>query len=188
MGRHHLLPCVLGVLGVVACSQNESLTGPDAGHDPGGIVCTLIACEDQLYATVENADGSFPRGTQVLDVTADGALTSCTFPLPPDGYDGGNGYTFPPCPNGLMVTAFPQSNCVQNDLVSSCTEIPNTIREQIRVPGTAAQVHLRQTSNGVVVFDQTLSPSYEVNQPNGPQCGPICHQARATWGFTLPSP
>jgi hypothetical protein len=56
------------------------------------------------------------------------------------------------------------------------------------VAGTAAQMHMRQTADGVVVFDQTFSPAYQVFQPNGPDCGPTCHEAQTTWGFTLPSP
>ena len=36
-----------------------------------------------------------------------------------------------------------------------------------------------------MILDQTVSPTYQTNQPNGPGCGPTCHQAGADW--TIPS-
>jgi hypothetical protein len=45
-------------------------------------------------------------------------------------------------------------------------------------------VQVQQLVGGAVILDETVSPTYQTDEPNGPGCGPICHQAGAEW--TIP--
>jgi hypothetical protein len=188
MHRRWLLSLgVLGVVGLAGCSQNDRLGGGGTGGT--GTTCTLVGCTDQLSVSVGNDDGSFPTGLQVLEVTADGVPTSCMFPLPPVQSAGSGGAVFPTCPNGLTVTLVSDETCPAADggLGDGCAATPKTLRENITLQGAPTMVHFLQTSDGVVVFDWSFSPIYGLNEPNGPSCPPVCHQATAAWGFTLPS-
>jgi hypothetical protein len=138
--------------------------------------CTEIGCFDQFFVRVANEDGSYTPGTHVLEVTADGVLLSCTFPLPPDTV-GGGGIASPVCSPGLDVFAGPLANCTTSSnattVSQTCTPIEGTIQEQITVNGTPATVRLRQTVDGSVVFDRTITPTYKSSRPNGPGCEPL---------------
>jgi hypothetical protein len=147
--------------------------------------CTLIGCEDAFNATVTNGPSGFPVGPHQIDVTADGVTISCTFtfPLPKlaDGADSG-----PQCPPGLMVSVGPAVACTQfqpgpGAVGERCDPIAGKTTEMLDVSGTPARVRVRQTTNGVVVLDESVTPVYASNQPNGPGCDPICHQAGAEW-------
>jgi hypothetical protein len=159
--------------------------------DPlSGHACTDIGCIDQFHVRVANPDGSFPAGTHVLEVTtADGVQRSCTFALPPQTVDGG-AILSPLCPTGLQVFNDPLQTCTTSSsstsMSQSCAPIAGTVQERITVDGTSATLRLRQTVDGVVVFDRTVMPIYDVSQPNGPGCEPICHQASAEWTFSTP--
>jgi hypothetical protein len=56
--------------------------------------------------------------------------------------------------------------------------------EKLLVVGAPRLIEVQQTVAGTVIFDQTIAPTYQTNQPNGPGCEPICHQATAAW--TIP--
>jgi hypothetical protein len=49
-------------------------------------------------------------------------------------------------------------------------------------------LHVQQLAGDVVVLDQTVSPTYQINQPNGPQCDPTCHQASFEWTAATGAP
>jgi hypothetical protein len=151
--------------------------------------CTEIGCGDQLHVGVANEDGSYTPGTHLLEVTADGVLLSCTFPLPP-GTAAGGAIASPLCSPGLQLFAHPLAHCTTSATATTvsqtCTPIEGTIQEQITVNGTPATVRLRQTVDGTVIFDRTITPTYKSSQPNGPGCEPICRQASAEWTFESP--
>ena len=65
-----------------------------------------------------------------------------------------------------------------------CQPIEGMFVEKIAVLGTPSSIEVQQTVGGTVIFDQTVAPTYQTNQPNGPGCGPTCHQATAVW--TIP--
>ena len=54
------------------------------GTEPGPVdlAKALVGCMDGFNATAMNGPGGFPVGTHEIDVTADGAIESCTFPFP----------------------------------------------------------------------------------------------------------
>lgn len=150
--------------------------------------CTLRACGDVFGAVVASGPGGFPVGAHQIDVTTDGATLSCAFmfPLPTLANGAQQG---PQCPFGLTVDIRLATNCTQTEpsrgaIVESCVPIAGDVIEMIDVSGTPAHVRVRQTTNGVVVLDESVTPVYASNQPNGPGCDPICHQAGADWTLT----
>ena len=146
--------------------------------------CTLIGCQDQFSAAVSRADGSFPSGTHRIEILADGASVTCTFAYPL--MTGPSGATVSPsCPTGLVVSVEQQQVCTQTNenggVASTCQPIPGQFFETIRLVGTPAQVHVWQYVDDVALLDAATAPAYQDYFPNGPACGPPCHQASAVW-------
>lgn len=172
-----LLMAALGC-GAVGCggealspSRDAAMGLPDDGGlgslPDGATGCTLIGCGDQFTATVTVDTTMVPAGTQTVTVTVDGAATSCTVAPPGDvGYGD-------PCSAGFGLTIGPAQ------------PTDGKFTEKITVNGSPRSIEVQQTVGGTVIFDQTISPTYQTNQPNGPGCGPICHQASVAW--TIPS-
>ena len=65
-----------------------------------------------------------------------------------------------------------------------CQPIDGKFTEAITIDGTPSEIEVQQTVTGTVIFDQTVAPTYQTNQPNGPGCAPTCRQAGAAW--TIP--
>ena len=147
------------------------------------MACTLIGCHDQFSATVTVDSTKVPAGRHTVTVTIDGAATSCSFQLPPT-----NDPVNDPCSAGFAMTVVPAQSCTttQSATVASqqCQPIDGVFVENISIDGTPRSIEVQQTVGGTVIFDQTVTPTYQTNEPNGPGCGPTCHQAGADW--TIP--
>ncbi len=174
--RALLLMAALGC-GAIGCSSaalspsRDATSGlPDDGGPgslrDGATACTLIGCVDQFSATVAVDATMVPAGKHILTVTIDGAATSCSFNLPELASPVND-----PCSAGFSLSVPGQPT-------------DGKFTETIGVLGTPSSIKVHQTLDGTVVLDQTISPTYQTNQPNGPGCGPICHQASAGW--TIP--
>ncbi len=149
------------------------------------MVCTDIGCEDQFSATVTMDATLVPAGTHTVDVVADGAAMSCTFSFPPADSTGGLPAQ---CSSGLTVFVQPATVCTTTQTATTasqqCQPIEGKFTESIWVSGTPSVVQVQQLVDGTVILDQTVSPTYQTSEPNGPGCGPICHQGGAEW--TIP--
>lgn len=174
--RALLLVAALGC-GALGCSSAALSPSHDAALDlpvdgglgalpDGATGCTLIGCVDQFSATVTVDATTVPAGNHTLTVTIDGAATSCSFHLPELANPVND-----PCAAGFSLNVPGQPT-------------DGKFTETIRVLGTPSSIEVQQTLDGTVVLDQTLSPTYQTNQPNGPGCAPICHRATAAW--TIP--
>jgi hypothetical protein len=155
--------------GIGAPGEGGSSTPFDGGTSTpldGEIICTLIGCEDEFTATVTVDATMVPAGNHTLTVTIDGAATSCSFNLPelPNLLND-------PCAAGFSLNVPGQPT-------------DGKFTEMITIHGTPSSINFHQTLDGTVVLDQTVAPTYQTNQPNGPACGPTCHQAGAEW--TIP--
>ncbi len=154
---------------------------------PGGgeTVCTDVGCEDQFSASVTMDAALVPAGTHTVNVVADGAAMSCTFQFPPADSTGGGAAQ---CSSGLTVFVEPSLVCTTMQSAmgawEACQPIDGRFGESIWVSGTPSVVQVQQLVGGTVILDQTVSPTYQTYEPNGPRCGPICHQGGAEW--TLP--
>jgi hypothetical protein len=156
-------------LGVAGCMSNETM------------VCGTVGCQDQFSATVTSTDGSIPSGMHQIAITADGAMSTCTFKFPLATLSSG-GTVEPECPSGLMVIIGPTTTCTTTSTdaarTQTCTPIAGHFVETITVSGKPAQVQVHQTVDGATVLDQTTSPSYQTSQPNGPGCDPNLSSGR----------
>ena len=171
--RSTLITVVLG-FSVAGCN----------GSPFGSMACSTRGCQDQFTATISIAGSSVSAGMHSVDVTADGTMLSCTFTFPPETLSGG-GTVGSQCPIGLTVDVQPTTTCmtVQTDAakIEHCAPAPGQFTELITVSGAPASVRVQQSVGGTVILDQSATPTYESNQPNGPGCDPICHQAAAAW-------
>ena len=172
-----LLAIVALAAGALGC-DGGAIGSPFGGE----MACTDIGCSDQFSASVTIDATLVPAGTHTVDVVADGAAMSCTFSFPPADSSSAQ------CSGGLTLFVQPATVCTttQTPTYSSqqCQPIDGKFTESIWVSGTPGVVQVRQLVGGTVVLDQTVSPAYQTNQPNGPGCAPICHQGGAEW--TIP--
>jgi hypothetical protein len=67
---------------------------------------------------------------------------------------------------------------------NECQAVAGEFEEYVLLPGTPSSVRLQQSADGNVLLDQTLTPTYKIDQPNGASCGPTCHEASAE--LTIP--
>jgi hypothetical protein len=154
-------------------------------------VCTEIGCRDQFQASVTSASGGVPSGTHVLEVTADGTKTTCTFTVPL-AMTAAGGVLSPQCPTPLTVNIVQAQTCTTTETptvkTQNCAPVPGQFSEQLSLDGAPVDVHVRLTVDGTVVVEQTTRPSYVAMRPNGPGCDPLCHQASETWMFASTMP
>jgi hypothetical protein len=152
-----------------------------------GCACTEIGCADGFAVTVTLDATMVPAGMHTLNVTADGTSVSCTFTFPPPGASLGT-IVSAGCPNGLSLSFAPAQTCmiVQTGTGSAneCQAVAGEFEEYLSLPGTPSSVRLQQSADGNVLLDQTLTPTYKIDQPNGASCGPTCHEASAK--LTIP--
>jgi hypothetical protein len=87
----------------------------------------------------------------------------------------------------LTVDVRPVSTCTETSTPAvrklTCTPVEGQFQEVITLAGTPAGVRVRQSVDGSALFDQSASPVYAVNRPNGPDCEPTCHQATVAWSI-----
>ena len=175
-GLSMLITAVLGVP-VAGCNSNPF----------GSMACATRGCQDQFTATVSVTSTTVPAGMHSVDVTAEGTMLSCTFAFPPVNLAGG-GTVGAQCPIGLTVDIQPTTVCTTTDTdaaaIERCDAVPGQFTEVIAVLGTPSSVHVQQSVGGTQILDQSATPTYQSNQPNGPGCAPICQQASAAW--TIP--
>jgi hypothetical protein len=142
----------------------------------GGHACTEIGCADAWSLTLRKADGSAPAHVVELDI--DGERVVC----PPVSLDA----RFATCADSVMIQLADEVVCEQHESSNgdrsqaACTPT-GRFEEIVMVNGTPAEVVVALSEVGTVTGERTFEPDYETTQPNGPECGPICHQASDRW-------
>jgi hypothetical protein len=163
----------------VACG-NKGSSSPSRD----AMLCTDIDCEDLFAAQVFVDAGTVPSGTQTLNVVADGVSMSCTFVFPPDLSNNSGGQ----CSGALSVVVQPARTCTTGSgdgaVTEKCDALSGQFVELILFRGTPQSVQVQQTAGGTIIMDESVTPSYQTNEPNGPGCSPVCEQAAVQW--TIP--
>jgi len=137
---------------------------PDGSHAQSR-GCTEIGCTDGLVIDFKPS-ASWPSGSYVIEVTADGESTVCeiTLPLRACGAEGSARCS------GKLGASLGESGCA----------LPP---DQHGISGVAihgqypAQIALQVTRNGQEMLSKSLTPTYETLRPNGPECEPTCQSA-----------
>ena len=141
----------------------------------GGHACTEIGCADAWSLTLRKADGSAP--THVVELDVDGERVVC----PQVSLDA----RFATCADSVTIYLADEVACEERVSSSGgrsqvCTPT-GRFEEIVMVNGTPAEVVVALSEAGTVTDERTFEPEYETTQPNGPECGPICHQASDRW-------
>jgi hypothetical protein len=151
-----------------------------------GSGCTAIGCIDGARVTAGSSSGSWAPGVYAFDLKVDGAPAMCTLSVPaspsgliPDGVVGGT------CDSTVASLSLLQdSSCVTMTsgaaTSSSCRPIAGQLHALLTLAGTPTRAVIDVSRDGAELSSQTVSFTYEVFQPNGPNCGPGCSEASAT--------
>ncbi len=181
-----MLPVLLLPLG---CAHKPSAPGA-SGQPPEehAIACTQIGCLDQLGIELESPSAAWAPGSYTLDLNIAGAPHACAFELPQDLPAHGNLGQVQCTPAAsesgepVQVMILQVVNCteqVTEDVVSStCEPVPERHTIQIGIPGTPGSVTLDLKRDGAPLLTRSYEPTYAETRPNGPQCEPVCRQAR----------
>jgi hypothetical protein len=167
----NLLQCVLmkngltyflvGGLLCVACGCGSSKS------------CTLIGCSDQFVVEVTLASGLAPLFSAQLDI--DGRAVEC--PSPAKGESA-------TCDTGVAIGSYERHSCTSSSnggIETLGCEGNGYFTERIIIVGAPKSVGIKLMTGTTVAAEKTFEPSYVTNQPNGPGCDPICHQASDAW-------
>jgi hypothetical protein len=67
-----------------------------------------------------------------------------------------------------------------------CTPVPGKLAETVTSSASPPQSGIKQTVNGAVALDESVTPTYQSHRPNGPDCEPVCWTAGVA--LTLAAP
>lgn len=133
---------------------------------PNMKVCTKMGCVGALEVEVVGGD-KLAKGKYVVDVEADGKKGKCTFVAP--GFCGDKA---PACDGEVEI--FVQTlGCDATDKGAPAAKI-----NELRLPSTPAAATITVTRDGKKVGEAKLAPQYKEVRPNGPDCNPVCKQAK----------
>lgn len=141
--------------------------------------CTEIGCRDGASIQLLTADGS--QRSYVVTLLVDGKEVTCTTP----SVSGPTGSASEPCSSSdVTIDHEPLTDCTETrtaDAISqSCT--PNgKFAQTIHIQGTPSRVVVSLTEPMDAFHERTFELLYETSTPNGPECGPVCHQANVAW-------
>lgn len=159
--------CLLGAsaLSIVACSgaSAPSPSTPPPPPAPAPRACTEIGCEDGLR--IELVRAAWPAGNYRVQLDVDGTTTTCSGQLPLRPCEQGPSFNCEGAP-----VRFGESGCALPAEAHSITDI--------NLPTTSAQrVTLTLEHDGALIGTTTLTPEYNEQRPNGPDCPPVCRNA-----------
>jgi hypothetical protein len=168
--------------GVVGSGLAIAVVAIMASADEGCVVsCTEIGCIDQTVVTLHTASGTWAAGTYSLELTAGSLAATCTFTTADPMSD--------PVQMVCSTTAIrvefrPFGDCRTDEddaggTIDVCHGVPSAFQLLVTVPGVFPQIAIDLTRDGQNASGGILAPQYHVNQPNGAECGPTCHQAAA---------
>jgi hypothetical protein len=140
--------------------------------------CTLIGCSDALTLNLSLPSGEKPNIN--VDLMIDGTAVSC--PALGDRPSA-------TCAGNVTSTMVEGQTCTQTQQAGTVTQTctgNGIFHLRIEVPGTPKSVSYTANLNGAVVGQDSLSPTFQSVNPNGPGCDPACKQATADVTLVTP--
>src|ERR1019366_1321449 len=135
--------------------------------------------------TVLSPPGDWPAGAYVLELTADGAASSCTLEVPssPSATSPVSASCTSP---GASFSFQEATHCMMIDAGAGvsggeCRSVPGQSSLLLALVGTPHQLSLALARDGAQLGTDSLMLSYQMFYPNGPSCGGACQQASAQW-------
>lgn len=145
-----------------------------------GKACTDVGCLDGVWVTAAPASGEWPAGDYELELTLDGSTQKCGFHLPDDLPTAGRVTTLD-CGQGIQAGLEQRSECHEttsgNAVSQSCTPLPDQYELRFSLQSKPKSLGIALSRDGNVFFNDSVAPSYQISEPNGPECGPTCRQA-----------
>jgi hypothetical protein len=165
-------------LGVALCP------GSSACSNLGGGSCTAVGCASAASVHLESSTGAWTPGTYELAIlvgAVDASQDRCTMTIPEApsptslivaSCTGNSSWTF----SSIVTCETHQSSGAVGE---SCRPVPGHFDQTLTLAGTPARVTLSLSRGGQQILVAPVSFTYRDFQPNGPQCGPACHEASA---------
>ena len=144
-------------------------------------VCTLAGCGEGISATLRTADGKWASGSYELNLRADGTPGTCTLRLP-EQLPQGPGIPLYPCGPQTTVMVTTDKKCAFGCDGQACGQQCMWLRGQfvieVMMYATPSRLEVVLSRDGEQLVAQEVRPAYEESTPNGPECGPVCRQAK----------
>lgn len=179
-------PMLLLAFGCAHAPQAGKEQASDDSRAP--IACTQIGCMDSLFVELKSPNAAWAQGSYQLALTMDGKDITCGFALPKDlpqaGHVGEIVCTQRSDADKDFVRLMINQEMVCTEQVteqavsSTCEPVPERYALQLHIPETPKTLSLSLTRDGQALLSRTYEPAYQESRPNGPQCEPLCRQAR----------
>ena len=160
MARLRALSAALALAALTACGASSSGTGAKG--------CTEIGCVNGF--TVDFTSPSWKAGVYEVTIDKDGTKVTCTTTLPFTSQNPDHACTAPDVMLGISGSALPSDQHALTGVIFT---------------GTPKAVKLSLARDGKVLATGEYYPTYTTSRPNGPDCEPVCTQAKSD---TLPVP
>jgi hypothetical protein len=137
-------------------SASDSTPVAAASSAPKAKVCTEFACEDRF--TIKLKQPPFDAKEWAVELEVDGKKSTCTFE---------------------WSAASKSANCSAGVTMSfHAPPIEDGVTAVVQLSGAPARIGFAVLHHGKPVEPaRTYTPTYELVQPNGPDCPPSCRQA-----------
>ena len=161
------LACLAVLAALPACAPSTP-----ASKDPGGKMCTMIGCINGVHLNLAKPT-PWTAGNYTFALELDGAAVTCTGALP-----------LPACDKGNALRCDVEGKVQIGE--SGCALPPEQHGfSDIQILGEPARVKLTIKHEDQQLHSGELTPTYVTSRPNGPDCEPVCTQAKSD---TLPVP
>jgi hypothetical protein len=157
-----------------------------AGCAPAGSSCGDKTCTDGATLDFVTPSGAWAPGTYELALLVDGQSASCALKVP--AMPSATGIVTGSCTSSIGLTLSPEAQCSgdasadASDETSSgtaCAASANAYQQVLTLPGMPLTVVVTMTRDANMLLQQTIALTYADVHPNGPSCGPTCHEAGA---------
>jgi hypothetical protein len=168
--------------------------------------CTDAGCVSETAVMLTRPGGAWADGDYTLQVRLDDQVHQCAFTLPIPGKLahelrlGGEPFDCTPeLPmryQTLGAVLYPTPDEAQSCLatmdagpqppLASCPPLDGRYGIGIETSATPGELGLTLAFGDRVLFEQSVAVQYTKVEPNGPECGPLCYQARLE--YRIPEP
>jgi hypothetical protein len=164
-----LVPLVATVLGLPACATDPMRLPPP---------CSQVGAHDGLAVEIDVTGGKLPPDFWTIVVGADGQQRTLSFAIQTGD---------PVAPRDRVDEAAAAGKALLVDGWLTATAGGVTIGYAEEGAGGPAQISIDVADSGGVVGHADFTPSYQLFEPNGPDCPPHVYTAGATMTITAPA-
>lgn len=180
-----LFVVAIGVAGCGGGGTGGSSGGTEPSAEPGEHqVCTMLPCLDHVAIVTELSAAQAATGLHRFRIEADGTTVTCTV-----NHTDATATDFADCDGSASLHLGPRTQMVEvpspvpGTVMVTAQAVPGVFQWGLELSGQPASVRVVHELNGVVLRDQSATPTYREERPNGRHCEPVCQQASITWAL-----